>query len=54
MTFNVSGAKAVFGSEFDLSEPDPLRELNGPKQNAVVYGLFLTSTQSRSAAAGKL
>lgn len=39
LTLDISGAKAVFGSEFDLSEPDPIRSLTEPKRNAVVYGV---------------
>ncbi len=54
MTFNVSGAKAVFGSEFDLSEPDPLRELNGPKQNAVVYGVVFNFDSKQIRRSGKV
>ncbi|MBQ7719698.1 MAG: PHP domain-containing protein, partial [Clostridia bacterium] len=54
MTFDTSEAKTAFGEEFDLSEPDALRELSEPKRDVIVFGRVFSFEAKPNRRGGKV
>ncbi|MCR5264035.1 MAG: PHP domain-containing protein, partial [Clostridiales bacterium] len=54
MTFDTSEAKTVYGDEFDISEPDALRELSEPKRDVIVFGRVFSFESKPNRRGGKV
>ncbi len=54
MEFSTEGAAVITGSAFDLSAPTPMGQLNGPVQDAVLFGEVFSVTTKESRNKDKL